>query len=233
RFGDMENVPNLQSQSIFQDFVTRLKDDGFNVAYSVVDAAAYGLPQRRRRLVLLASRLGPIRLLSPEEIGATPRTVKDSIGGLPAIEAGETYSADPLHKARALTKINIQRIAASRPGGTWLDWPSHLKLACHQKESGSTFKSVYGRLEWDKPSGTITTQSSNFGTGRFGHPEQNRALSLREMAILQSFPADYQFVKSEEEADFTSIGRLIGNAVPVELGYAVGLSIKSHLHAIR
>lgn len=232
-FVTMENVPNLKSQSIFVEFVASLKASGYEVASRVVDAAEYGVPQRRRRLVLLASRLGPIRLLSPEEIQVSRKTVREAIGNLLPINAGETLLEDPLHKARAITKINLDRIQASKPGGTWADWPEYLKLDCHKKESGATFKSVYGRLEWDKPSGTITTQATNFGTGRFGHPQQDRSLSLREMAILQSFPPDYKFVPTGEVAEFTPLSRLIGNAVPVDLGYAVGLSIVRHANSYR
>lgn len=229
----MENVPILKSQSIFSDFVISLKELGYHVSARVVDAAEYGVPQRRRRLVLLASMHGPIRLLSPEEIGVKKKTVRDAIGFLPSIKAGETSELDSLHKSRSLNEINLTRIKASKPGGTWADWPEDLKLECHKKEEGSTFKSVYGRLEWDKPSGTITTQSTNFGTGRFGHPSQNRALSIREMAILQSFPENYEFVAPGTIAEFTPVCRLIGNAVPVDLGYAVGLSIKNHLKSLK
>ncbi len=221
----MENVPVLQTQSIYTDFVSALEQQGYFICAGVIDAAIYGVPQRRRRLVLLASRYGAIRMLKPEEIGAEKRTVRQAIGGLPPIHAGGSSKKDHLHKSRALTEINLERVNASIPGGTWEDWPERLKLACHQKESGASFKSVYGRLEWDKPSGTITTQSSNLGTGRFGHPVQHRALSLREMAILQSFPDDYKFIPDGEDVQFSSLGRLIGNAVPVDLAYAVGRSI--------
>jgi DNA (cytosine-5)-methyltransferase 1 len=227
----MENVPNLKVQSIFTDFVKTLKKEGYHVTSSIVDAALYGLPQRRKRLVLLASLRGPIRLLSPQEIGVTQKTVFETIGDLPVLKAGETSPDDPLHKARTLSKINLERIKASTPGGTWKEWPEHLQLACHKKESGSSFKSVYGRLEWNKTAGTITTQAYNFGTGRFGHPEQDRGLSLRELAILQSFPKDYKFAADDSSVDFNSIGRLIGNAVPVDLGFAVGLSIKHHINS--
>lgn len=232
-FVTMENVPHLKSQSIFESFLTSLKKDGYQVSSQVVDAADYGVPQRRRRLVLLASLHAPIRLLTCEEIGARRRTVRDAIGMLPAIRAGEAHSLDPLHKARALTSLNIERIRASQPGGTWVDWPDSLRLACHKKASGATYKSVYGRLQWDIPAGTITTQSTNFGTGRFGHPTQDRALSLREMAILQSFPPEYSFAPIDSEFEFTPLGRLIGNAVPVDLGYAVGRSINHHVHGLR
>jgi DNA (cytosine-5)-methyltransferase 1 len=225
----MENVPTLKSQSIFQKFVALLKEEKYHVSSRVVDAAEYGVPQRRRRLVLLASRHGPLRLLSPEELGVKRMTVRDAIENLPALVAGESSTTDVLHKARSLTKINLSRIQASKPGGTWADWPESLKLECHKSIRGASFKSVYGRLEWDKPSGTITTQANNFGTGRFGHPTQDRALSIREMAILQSFPKNYEFVEPGNTPEFVPICRLIGNAVPVELGFAVGLSINHHL----
>lgn len=227
-FVTMENVPQLKKQSIFIDFLENLKKNGYEVHFRIVDAAEYGVPQRRKRLVLLASLHGPIRLLSPEEIGVKPKTVRDAIGKLPSLKAGETHVTDPLHKARALSPLNLERIQASQPGGTWEDWPDRLKLECHKKDSGSTFKSVYGRMQWDLPSGTITTQSTNIGTGRFGHPSQDRALSLREIAILQSFPIDYIFTASNSEIEFSPLSRLIGNAVPVDLGYAIGLSIKKH-----
>lgn len=231
-FVTMENVPQLKVQSIFLDFVENLKHNGYQVSARVVDAAEYGVPQRRKRLVLLASLHGPIRLLSPEEIGAKQKTVRDAIGQLPEVKAGETHQSDPLHKARALSSLNLDRIRASQPGGTWEDWPDHLKLECHKKDSGATFKSVYGRMQWDLPAGTITTQSTNLGTGRFGHPHQDRALSLREIAILQSFPADYIFTSNDSDIEFTPLGRLIGNAVPVDLGYAVGRSISQHANNI-
>lgn len=225
----MENVPNLMKQSIFQDFVSELQRQGYCVSSKVIDSAQYGVPQRRKRLVLLASIHGPIRLLSPEEIGVKPKTVREAIGKLPKVDAGATCPTDSLHKARALNAMNLRRVRASLPGGTWEDWPDDLKLNCHKKDEGATFRSVYGRLEWDKPSGTITTQAYNFGTGRFGHPEQDRALTIREMAVLQSFPENYEFVPTGQIPEFTPVCRLIGNAVPVELGYAVGLSVKTHL----
>jgi DNA (cytosine-5)-methyltransferase 1 len=232
-FVTMENVPQLRKESIFRDFSDNLKSLGYHISSRVVDAADYGVPQRRRRLVLLASRHGPIRLLSPEEIGAKKKTVRDAIGNLPPIEAGEVSPSDSLHKSRALTAINLARLKASKPGGSWEDWPENLKLECHKKESGSSFKSVYGRMQWDLPSGTITTQATNIGTGRFGHPTQNRALSLREIAILQSFPKKYIFAENADDIEFTPMSRLIGNAVPVDLGYAIGISINQHAKKIK
>jgi DNA (cytosine-5)-methyltransferase 1 len=128
-----------------------------------------------------------------------------------------------------LSDKNLERIKASKPGGTWRDWPEHLVADCHRTESGRTYASVYGRMEWDKPAPTMTTQCYGFGNGRFGHPEQNRAISLREAAILQSFPRNYAFIPHDGPVSLRILGRLIGNAVPVELGRAIARSINSHL----
>lgn len=225
----MENVPALQKEDIFAEFVGCLRELGYSLTFKVMDASQYGVAQRRKRLVLLASKLGPIRIISPGELGLEPKTVREAIGHLPNVAAGETDKLDALHRAQALTSINLKRMKHSKPGGTWEDWPTDLLLECHKKPGGSTYKSVYGRMEWDKPSGTMTTQSYSFGTGRYGHPEQDRSLTLREMAILQSFPDDYKFVPSDQKPEFSPVGRLIGNAVPVRLGYVIGRSIRQHI----
>ncbi len=152
-----------------------------------------------------------------------------AIAHLPPIQAGETNKKDPLHQSCSLSPKNIERIKHSKPGGTWRDWNSKLTVSCHKKESGKTYPSVYGRMEWDKPSPTITTQFYGYGNGRFGHPEQDRAISFREGAILQSFPEDYVFADFNHSINKREIGIHIGNAVPVELGRAIGLSIINHL----
>lgn len=225
----MENVPQLSKEDIFQDFLNRLLSEGYYVHYEVVNAEKYGLPQRRRRLVLLASKFGNIQLLTPEELNISRKTIKDAIYDLPKLNAGEKDPNDILHCARALSEINLKRMKASKPGGSWKDWPESLRLECHKKESGNTYTSVYGRMEWDKPSSTITTQSTHFGTGRYGHPEQHRSITLREAAILQSFPKDYKFIEKEEDFSFKKLGLMIGNAVPVDLGYAIGKSFEYHI----
>ena len=149
---------------------------------------------------------------------------------LPALEDGATDPNDQLHRASRLSEMNRKRIRQSVPGGSWKDWDDDLKLPCHKKTSGKGYRAVYGRMDWDKPSPTITTQYYGYGNGRFGHPEQNRALSMREGALLQSFPNDYQFLDPEHQETNRSIGVHIGNAVPVELGRAIGTSILNHLH---
>lgn len=226
----MENVPSLAKNEVFLDFVEELKRLGYKVHHQVVDCAKYGVPQSRRRLVLLASRYGEIKLIPPTV--TRPITVQEVIGHLPEIKAGGVWPEDPLHTASGLTDINLQRIRASKPGGSWKDWPEHLVAACHRSKSGSTYPSVYGRMEWEKPSPTMTTQCHGYGNGRFGHPSQDRAISLREAAILQSFPETYKFAGSHEDVSFSVLARLIGNAVPVELGRAVGKSIWAHLESV-
>lgn len=229
----MENVPQLAGKNVFQEFILRLKVAGYSEpSWQVVRCEDYGLPQQRHRLVLLASRIGSIRILSPSEFGAQRRTVRDAIGELPPIEAGIACEQDSLHRSCSLTPINIKRIRASRPGGTWQEWPVDLRLSCHQKESGSSYKNVYGRMIWDAPSPTVTTQFVGFGNGRFGHPSQDRAISLREGALLQNFPKNYEFVEPGKKIEFSPVARMIGNAVPVVIGKLIGKSIFRHLHQL-
>lgn len=225
----MENVPNLANQKIFRDFVAFLKQNGYFVSYSNVYCPDYGIPQKRRRLVLLASKYGEISLIPKTHSKESYVTLRQAIEHLPPVEAGEICRSDPLHRTRRLSGINLLRIKASKPNGTWLDWSEDLQLACHKKKTGKTYKAVYGRMSWDEPSSTITTQFYNYGTGRFGHPIQNRALTIREAAILQTFPEDYKFYESEKDIVIKRLGVYIGNAVPVELGVVIGKSILNHL----
>lgn len=226
----LENVPRLAHLPLWKEFVSSLQARGYFVVWDVLDVSKFGVPQNRRRLVLLASKLGPVQLPVPVK-GKAP-TVEKAIGKLPAIKAGVKNSNDPLHSSRALTPRNLARIKQSKPAGTWREWPKRMQVACHKADSGKTYPSVYGRMSWDKPSPTITTQFYGFGNGRFGHPEQNRALTLREGAILQSFPVDFQFVASGRRVNFREIGRLIGNAVPPALAQAIGKVIVAHAGAV-
>jgi DNA (cytosine-5)-methyltransferase 1 len=155
-------------------------------------------------------------------------TVRSAIGHLRPIEAGEADPNDRLHSASKLSDLNMRRIRASSPGGTWREWDRSLLAACHRKESGGSYPSVYGRMEWDSPAPTITTQCFGYGNGRFGHPEQDRAISLREAAILQTFPEGYKFLGDGERPSFSKFGRLIGNAVPVRLAEVVAKSVLQH-----
>lgn len=225
----MENVPSLENEKVFTDFVQQLQSLGYSVDWSIAYCPDYGVPQKRRRLVLLASRMGEIHLIPPLYSKENYKTVRMVIGDLPKISDGEIHKRDGLHRASKLSEINKKRIKQSVPGGTWRDWNETLKVDCHNKKSGSTFPSVYGRMKWDESSPTITTQFYGYGNGRFGHPEQNRAISLREGAILQSFPDDYIFIDEEHPAKKRELGIHIGNAVPVELGRAIGFTIQKHL----
>jgi DNA (cytosine-5)-methyltransferase 1 len=226
----MENVPGLATQKVWAEFISSLKRLGYNVSWSEVNCQDYGVPQSRRRLVLLGSLLGSIKLIKPKSIEL--KTVQNAIGGLPAIAAGASCPTDNLHTSANLSDKNLERIRASNPGGTWRDWPFELRAVCHTKITGKTYPSVYGRMEWTKPAPTMTTQCYGFGNGRFGHPDQDRAISLREAAILQSFPIDYIFVNGKSKIAFQNIGTLIGNAVPPKLGEAIGRSIKLHIRRI-
>ena len=129
----------------------------------------------------------------------------------------------------ALSEINLKRIQASKQGGTWRDWPEDLRTECHKRASGATYSAVYGRMSWDKPSPTMTTLCYGYGNGRFGHPEQDRAISLREAAIFQAFPEHYQFCPEDKPINLNTLGRMIGNAVPVTLGEIIGKSFIAHL----
>ena len=229
----MENVPELQLEKVFREFVTRLQACGYVVKYQNVFCPDYGVPQQRTRLMLLASLSGPLELSAPTHSPEDHKTVRQTISRLTPVRAGGQSRTDPLHRSSRLTEINLQRIRQSRPGGCWRDWPVKLVAACHAKKSGVTYPSVYGRMEWDRPSPTITTQFFGYGNGRFGHPSQDRAISLREGALLQSFPTDYQFSSPSTKLPIATLGRLIGNAVPVRLGEVIGKAIMAHLENSR
>jgi len=224
----MENVPQIVKHKVFSDFIKGLKLKKYHINWQNVYCPDYGIPQKRRRLVLLASKLGEISLIPPTHKPENYKTVRMVIGNLETIKSGSSSKKDRLHKAATLSKINLKRIRKSVPGGSWKDWNEDLRADCHREESGSTYSSVYARMKWNKPSPTITTQFFSFGTGRFGHPEQDRALSIREGAILQTFPKKYKFIPSSSPVELTTLGRYIGNAVPVRLGEIIGRSIIKH-----
>ncbi|MFN8545367.1 MAG: DNA cytosine methyltransferase [Candidatus Binatia bacterium] len=223
----MENVPTVTKHSVFTNFKSTLESLGYKVWVDVVDCAQYGLPQRRNRAVLLASLHGDIKLREP--VASETRTVGDVIKALPALRHGGRDKDDRLHTASRLSDLNYERILHSKPGGTWRDWPKHLVAKCHTKSTGRKYPAVYGRMTFDEPAPTLTTQFYSFGSGRFGHPTQARGLSLREGALLQGFPKDYSFIPDEKSIQFRALGRMIGNAVPVDLGRVIGQSIISHV----
>lgn len=221
-FVTMENVPGLEHHDIFRSFLRTLHGEGYSTEWDVVECERFGIPQRRRRLVLVASRVGDARLPKPTHV--EPVNVARAIGHLPPVKAGAPASpgSDHLHIAAGLSPLNKERIRHSKPGGSWRDWPEHLVSECHRKEKGKTYPSVYGRMRWDEPAPTITTQCYGFGNGRFGHPAQDRAITLREASILQSFPEWWEFVPPDAKVEFAPVGRMIGNAVPPRLGEVIG-----------
>ncbi|WP_245481326.1 DNA cytosine methyltransferase [Bradyrhizobium sp. LVM 105] len=227
----MENVPGLARHRRFEQFVKDLESNGYTVWHDIVECSHYGMPQRRKRVVVLASKYGRIQLMAPTQFAAKDLTVKDAIAALPKISAGEVHETDPLHRSPELSPANMKRIKASRQAGTWRDWPKSLILPCHQRASGKGYPSIYGRMAWNDKSPTITTLAYNYGSGRFGHPVQDRAISLREAAILQTFPRRYSFVAPGQGVNIRALGRLIGNAVPVTLARVIGRSISVHLQA--
>ncbi|MDL2284977.1 DNA cytosine methyltransferase [Oxalobacter sp. OttesenSCG-928-P03] len=223
----IENVPGMQkikeSDGPLCEFINLIKLLDYKYDVQVIPALWFGVPQTRERLVLLASRLSPISL--PEATHGEDKkpysTVRDWIGNLPPISAGEIDENDKCHHAANLTPINLKRISTTPEGGGREHWPPNLWLDCHKNHKGHT--DVYGRLAWDKPASGLTTRCISYSNGRFGHPEQNRAISAREAACLQTFPVDFKF-----EGALSSIARQIGNAVPPLMARHIGESIKKH-----
>ncbi len=218
----IENVPGMQRiqrSGPLYSFQALLRKLGYQFECAIVPALWYGVPQTRERLVLVASRNSSIKIPMPTHgpggtYGAYT-TVGDWIRNIPEISAGQTHFADPDHVAAKLSAINLQRIRATPEGGGRGDWPQDLWLECHKTYSGHS--DVYGRLAWDKQAAGLTTRCISYSNGRFGHPSQDRAISVREAACLQTFPRDYRFVGS-----LTSKARQIGNAVPPKMAEVFG-----------
>lgn len=228
----MENVPNLSTfkgGKVFDRFLCELRKIGYNFDWSVESCTNYGVPQSRSRLVLIATLAGEPPKLEQTHNAEEICTVRDAIGDLPKISSGGVHETDPLHRSSRLSSQNLDRIKVSNQGGTWHDWPQEMITDCHLRETGQSFTSVYGRMSWDKPSPTMTTQFMGYGNGRFGHPDQDRAISLREGALLQTFPNDYEFVPQGSKIVFKTLGRLIGNAVPVKFSRAIAKAISKHI----
>ena len=229
----MENVPELvnRGREVFNHFVSTLTKEGYFSDWRIVNCAEYGAPQSRRRLVLLASRLGPISIPAGGFVEpSTWKTVRQAIGGLPPLESGGEDATDPLHVASRLSPMNLKRIRATRfNGGNRRDWPDELVLECHRRKTGARYHSIYGRMWWDKPAPTMTTLCTGIGNGRFGHPEQDRSITLREAAILQTFPRNYAFWPPTKKTNRSAISRMIGNAVPPILGEMLGSALVNHV----
>ena len=229
-FVTMENVPGVvdyRDGKVFEKFIGMLSDAYPFVTHEIVDCSEHGVPQRRRRLVVIGSKTSRLQLLKEDR--SVDISVANVIGKLPPIPAGGVCINDPLHRSSRLSELNLQRIRHSNPGGSWRNWPEDLMANCHLRKKGQGYRSVYGRLDWNKPAPTITTQCYGFGNGRFGHPEQDRAISLREAALLQSFPSLYRFFPEGEFPGFKTVGRWIGNAVPVALANRIAKLISGEI----
>lgn len=216
----MENVPGLVNYYIFKDVVKELDKLGYRPKVKIVNVNNYGVPQNRRRLIMVGSLLGEIDIAG----GTSEKvTVKDAIGKLEPIEA----TKDPLHKITANhTPEVMERIRLTpKDGGSWKDLPEQYTLECHKKENVG-FKDIYGRLRWNDYSSTITGGCLNPSKGRFLHPEEDRVITAREAALLQSFPKSYKFPVNIPKA---SLALLIGNALPPGFSYIQSMNIKGHL----
>lgn len=216
----MENVPGLVNYYLFKQVVKELKELGYNPKVEVVNVKDYGVPQRRKRLVMVGSILGNLEVA---KVDVPKATVRKTIGNLPSVK--ETN--DSVHKIVANHIPRIQEMISEIPkdGGSRKDLPQHYILECHKKENVG-FHDVYGRLKWDDYSSTITGGCLNPSKGRFLHPEENRCITAREAALLQTFPEDYKF---PTDITKTAIALLIGNALPPKFSYYQSLNIKKHI----
>ncbi|MDP7947645.1 DNA cytosine methyltransferase, partial [Acinetobacter baumannii] len=226
----IENVPGIQKidkekDGPYKRFINFIRSEKYEFVEFIARSEEYGVPQRRKRFVLLASRIGKIGL--PEKThgpGYLPyATVRDYIGHFPSIQAGELNSTDKWHRSPKLNDKNLERIRCTPEGGDRRNWPYHLINECHKKHSGHM--DTYGRMSWDKVAPTLTTRCYSYSNGRFGHPDikQNRAISIREAASLQTFPENFIF-----EGSLGEVARQIGNAVPCKMAKQFGLSILEH-----
>lgn len=225
----IENVPGIWKKidSPLPEFIKYLASEEYFFAQDVMNAYYYGVPQKRKRYVLLASRGSPsIQIPAPKEENLK---VKDIIGenkGFPRIEAGHIDTTDFQHTVAKLFEVNLKRLRKTpHDGGTRLAWKDDPELQINAyKGKDDYFSDVYGRMYWDRHAPTITTRFLSISNGRFAHPDEDRGLSIREGATLQSFPKTYTF----KGKNLASIARQIGNAVPPELARRIGKTITDH-----
>lgn len=228
----MENVPGLikteTGKKIFKQAEKKLINLGYSLNYDIVDVVDYGVPQFRKRFVLIGSRIPNKAIKIPKSSHIAPNkqqmfpqkklwlTVKDAIGEVPAIGNGEKFEGIQLHFSAENSPLNLERIQhIPHDGGSRFSLPDNLQLKCHRKYPKG-FRDVYGRMTWNKPSPTLTGGCNNITKGRFIHPDQDRAISLYEAQLIQTFPPDYVF-----HGKIGEIALQIGNAVPVRFGCAM------------
>ena len=220
----MENVPGLVNNSIYADFIKILQNNEYKIWREIVHCSQYGVPQRRKRLVVLASRHDHITLL-PARSAQSEATVKN------ALNRRQIPDTDSAHISYNLSAKNLERIQKSIPGKYREQWDEDMILPCHKRHN---FPEPYGRMAWDQLAPTITSQFCFYSCGRFGHPEEDRAITIREGALLQTFPSNYRIIddNASNHPDIRTLARHIGNAVPPKLGQIIGKSIISHIKKI-
>lgn len=221
----MENVAGIagkRGKTILGQLVEGIENIGYEVYINLLDAQNYGVPQRRKRYIIVGVRNDLNKKYIVPPTTSQIRTVRDAIGYLPVPpEDGTDHIDYPLHRRDKLSDINLKRINALREGQGRDDLPPELLAECHKRGSDVIgYRNVYGRMAWDEVAPTITARFDSFTRGKFGHPDQPRSISLREGALLQTFPEDFQFIGSKVD-----IARQIGNAVPPVLAEAIGKSI--------
>lgn len=220
----MENVAGLLSvrgQPFMEQFRAECVDHGYELLVQKLNASHFGVPQNRVRAFLVGRNLEktsqPFLLPDPiERYITSPTTVRKAIESL----ASKSSEEVPNHKGDRLSPINLARIRSIKAGQGRDSLPPDLQLPCHKKGNGHRHLDTYGRMAWDEPAPTITARFDSFSRGRFGHPELDRSITLREGARLQSFPDDFEFLGNK-----VSVARQIGNAVPPLLGEALGQAI--------
>lgn len=226
RFFLMENVPGItgkRGKKILEDAIAFAEQNGYFIHRQILDAQYYGVPQRRKRLIIIGERKenqnSKFQFPKPTEKKVT---VRDTISKLPHPPLnGKEHENISLHRSDKLSKINLERIKYLKPGQGREYLPDNLLADCHKIDSSIIgHRNVYGRMSWDDVAPTITARFDSFTRGMFGHPEQHRSISLREGALLQTFPMDFDFCGNKVD-----VARQIGNAVPPNLAYAIGKNI--------
>ncbi len=228
----VENVPgilNKHKESGLNKFVKDLEKQGYAVRYEVVNLNEYGVPETRKRFSLIANRVTKDELF-PKANNSCP-VVSDFLGeknSFYKIPAGHKDPTDLMHTTAKLSKKNIKRLKLTpKNGGTRQAWAdTDLQINAYKKKNSNiSFRDTYGRMSWDKPAPTITTKFFSISNGRFAHPNENRAISIREGATLQTFPKTYKFIGGS----IATIARMIGNAVPPLFAKQIGKTIiKNH-----